>query len=391
MLKLRQGDPSSSARMLGTPIPRHQAMIELADANAATPLVGITTSEGPRPGLFPLGPTGASTETVRGRTENYLALLNEGERATSTFELDSEQWRTWCNIHRFLMRHGCCLDDLSITARDAALGVLRAALSPVGFAGIRGVMQLNETIQELTGRRDEHGYPQFGEWPYWMSTFGAPSESEPWGFQLDGHHLNLNFLVLGEQIVATPFFLGSEPLVAETGRYVGVAVLQREERDALDLVQSLDAGQRRAAVVADEMPPGLFAGAFSDNVTLDFAGIVHGALRADQQELLWQLIGAYVGRLEEGQARAKLEEVRAHLDETYFAWMGRTEDESVFYYRVHSPVLLLEFDHEPGIVFEGLEPMRSHVHSIMRTPNGNDYGTDLIRQHRALVAHHPAH
>jgi hypothetical protein len=26
-------------------------------------------------------------------------------------------------------------------------------------------------------------------------------------------------------------------------------------------------------------------------------------------------------------------------------------------------------------------PYREHVHSMVRTPNGNDYGKDLLRQH----------
>jgi hypothetical protein len=33
------------------------------------------------------------------------------------------------------------------------------------------------------------------------------------------------------------------------------------------------------------------------------------------------------------------------------------------------------------VVFANEEPTRHHVHSIVRTPNGNDYGIDLLRQH----------
>ena len=76
----------------------------------------------------------------------------------------------------------------------------------------------------------------------------------------------------------------------------------------------------------------------------------------------------------------------AHLEETCFAWIGGPATTSPFYYRVHSPVILIEFDHSPGVVFENDEPTRRHIHTIVRTPNGNDYGKDLLRQHRA-VAH----
>ena len=42
---------------------------------------------------------------------------------------------------------------------------------------------------------------------------------------------------------------------------------------------------------------------------------------------------------------------------------GATDDDGPFYYRVQSPVVLIEFDHHPGIVFDNLEPSRHHVHS----------------------------
>jgi len=82
-----------------------------------------------------------------------------------------------------------------------------------------------------------------------------------------------------------------------------------------------------------------------------------------------------------------MDEIGQHIDDTYFAWVGGAEDDAIFYYRVHSPVILIEFDHQgpvgtlkknpPGI------PSRDHIHTIVRTPNGNDYGKDLLAQHLA--------
>ena len=70
--------------------------------------------------------------------------------------------------------------------------------------------------------------------------------------------------------------------------------------------------------------------------------------------------------------------------------MGDTRPGGVFYYRIHSPVVLIEFDHQPGIVYANNEPTRDHIHTVVRTPNGNDYGKDLLRQHYVLHPHsHP--
>jgi hypothetical protein len=84
----------------------------------------------------------------------------------------------------------------------------------------------------------------------------------------------------------------------------------------------------------------------------------------------------------EAHAKAKMAEVKAHLDRTHIGWIGGFNEDSVFYYRVHSPVVLIEFDHQRGIALEDDEPTRNHIHTVMRTPNGNDYGKDLLRQHR---------
>ena len=82
-----------------------------------------------------------------------------------------------------------------------------------------------------------------------------------------------------------------------------------------------------------------------------------------------------------------MREVEAHLDETYFAWMGSTDAEGPFYYRVQSPVVLIEFDHHPGVVFDNRVPSRNHIHTVVRTPNAGDYGVDLLRQHHDRFDH----
>jgi hypothetical protein len=84
-----------------------------------------------------------------------------------------------------------------------------------------------------------------------------------------------------------------------------------------------------------------------------------------------------------------MDEVLAHEKETYFAWVGDGRPGGVFYYRVHSPVLLVEFEHQAGVMFDNDVPSRRHIHTVVRTPNGNDYGVDLLRQHHERFHRHP--
>jgi hypothetical protein len=88
--------------------------------------------------------------------------------------------------------------------------------------------------------------------------------------------------------------------------------------------------------------------------------------------------------MDDGHAKIKMDEVEEHIDDTWFAWIGGSEDDAVFYYRIHSPIIIIEFDHQPPLGTKklyGNEVHRQHIHAVVRTPNGNDYGKDLLRQH----------
>jgi hypothetical protein len=96
--------------------------------------------------------------------------------------------------------------------------------------------------------------------------------------------------------------------------------------------------------------------------------------------------------MDDGHARIKMNEVRAHLNDTRFGWIGEHAADSVFYYRIHSPVILIEFDHQTPVALKGpREPGRQHIHSVVRTPNGNDYGKDLLRLHYQQHKHSAEH
>jgi hypothetical protein len=220
---------------------------------------------------------------------------------------------------------------------------------------------------------------------------GDPSETEPWGWQLDGHHVIINYFVLGDQVVMTPLFVGSEPVIADAGKFAGTAILQDEQDAGLEMLLSLDDTQRERAILAvGKEGNNNLTEAFKDNVVLDYAGVPASALTPAQRERLMGLIDLFVSNMRDGHARIRMVEVREHLDETHFAWIGGSTDQSVYYFRIHSPVVLIEFDHQRPAGLRHLmpaEPNRQHIHVVVRTPNGNDYGKDLLRQHYAKHPH----
>jgi hypothetical protein len=347
---------------------------------------GITTNGEPVRGLFPLRSTGVSTEPVRVAAGKFLAALSDEQRRKTTFPVDDVEWRKWMN-QSFYVRQGVGFNEMSEAQREAAFGLLRAALSAQGLQLSRDIMKLNHTLGEL----NNDNFVEYDEWLYWITVMGTPSASEPWGFQLDGHHLIINYFVLGDQVVMTPAFFGSEPTYAAAGKYRGTRVLKPEQDAGLEFMNALTPEQRKAATLRTSKPGNdNLTEAFKDNVVLDYAGVPVRTLSASQKRQLLMLIGLYVHNFRDDQARVRIDEVDAHMDETYFAWIGGTAADSVFYYRIHSPVILIEFDHQKPANLRHLypdAPYREHIHAVVRTPNGNDYGKDLLRQHYAAHPH----
>ena len=353
----------------------------------AEPFKGITTNGQIERGLFEVRATGVSTAAVRAAAEAFLAGLTPEQRAKTTYPVDDPEWRKWMN-QSFYVRQGVSFLEMTAPQRELAFGLLRASLSAKGVTLARDTMRLNETLAELTGGN----FDEYGEWRYHLTVMGQPSATEPWGWQFDGHHSIINYFVLGDQVVMTPHFLGSEPVRAEAGKYKGTVVMQDEQNRGLAFINALDERRRKQAILSfTKDGDNNLTEAWKDNVVLDYAGIRASALSETQRTHLLDLISLYVGHMDDGHARVKMTEVRAHLDRTYFAWIGPTESNSVFYYRIHSPVILIEFDHQrPVGTRHLLDPgrgTRRHIHAVVRTPNGNDYGKDLLRQHYAQHPH----
>jgi fructose-1,6-bisphosphatase/inositol monophosphatase family enzyme len=388
--------PSMSARTRVEHAP--PLILDIVDERAdhlAEPFVGVTTDGIARRGLRSIDDAHVGTSAVADAAAAFLQALTPEQRGRATFALDAAEWRMWINVHMNHFRHGVMLEDLAPPVRELGLDLLRATMSARGFHQARSIMRLNELLAELTGDRDA-----FGEWPYFISVFGSPDDSEPWGWQIDGHHLCVNAMVFDGRIVMTPTFMGAEPRRVRHGPVAGTSLFDPEEALGLDLIRSFDASQRGRAIVfpsihPDDIAPSLQnlfdgrmqAGAFHDNLVAPYQGVAGIEMSDAQRRVLRDLAATYAGWHADAHAAASMREVESHLDETWFSWYGGTGDDSPFYYRVHSPVILIEFDHHPGVAFDNDVPSRHHVHTVVRTPNGGDYGADLLREHHARFDH----
>jgi len=380
--------------LFGEPLLHPVAAYELSAAmrNHQQPYVGVTADGTVHKGLYRLADTGISAKAAVDAARSFLGLLPDNERMVAQLAIDSDDWRLWTNAFAMWTPKGLRLERISREKRNVVLEVIKASLSEEGYESVRNAMKLNGALGELVGAyRDT-----LTEFAYNFTVFGEPDDAEPWGWQLMGHHVDLNCVFIGTQLVLAPVFIGAEPNFALSGQYAGTRVLDLETQRGLELRRALTSSQEDAFLLGDsllsqELPEELggpfngrhLAGAGKDNLVLPYEGIRGDELSPGQQKLLLDLVDVYVNRMPAGHARLKRRQIEDHLDQTRFVWRGGHGDTSAFYYRVHSPMLLIEYDNHPGIFLDNEEPERFHVHTIVREPNGNDYGKNLLAQHYA--------
>jgi len=350
---------------------------------------GISCDGCCRPQLFRLQDEQAPLRAAVDAAGRLLAACTPAQRESLQHPLAAREWRAWMNPEIYVQRFGLRLDEVGPELRGPMLELLRASLSATGFARVRNLMRINHFLGELVNA------PRvMNEYSYNLNLFGEPSATEPWGFNFYGHHVCLNLLFRQGQMVATPVFFGAEPHHIDTGPFAGVREFEAEERLALELMLDLPKPlQREAQLYAQKrdpaMPPGRvafadelnLAGAYQDNRVIPHEGPCVARFDALQRRGLMDLVAAYLAYLPEGPRAARLQDFERHLGETHFCWIGGLGEDDPFYYRIQGPVLLIEFDHHAGVFLGNPTPQRFHVHTVVRTPNGNDYGMAVVKRH----------
>lgn len=376
--------------------PRAAELFQQWGTLADRAFVGMTSDGKTQGDLFTLKPEGAPSEKMAMAAGRLLESLTLEEKKKSHHPVESPLWLKWQNTEIFVEKHGLRLEYVNQQVRDLVLEVLRASLSDKGYQNTVGVMQLNAFLGMLLGATEV-----LGEWSYNFCIYGDPSTIEPWGWQLWGHHLSVNCLTLNGQMVLTPCFLGAELCYADQGPFKGLTMFKDHERLGLELMNALPSKHQDRALIsksmkADGLPERrlhfadylMLGGAYRDNRIVPYEGMPAGNFNVSHRNRLLDLVNEYVGNMPEGPRNAKMEAFERHLSDTHFCWIGGTGENDPFYYRIQSPVVFIEFDHHPGLFLTNKDALKYHIHTVVRTPNGNDYGIDLLRQHYSHSHHH---
>jgi len=349
------------------------------------PFKGVTTDGNVRPGLFKLQDEGIPIDDIVNATDAVLSQCTPEQNSRLSYHIDSPEWRTWSNPEFLLSDKGLRLDELTPELRKSIMRVLELTLSPEGYSKAVAAMRVNGFLGELVD-----GVSVMNEFSYNFVLFGQPSTERPWGISFYGHHLCLNMFFYQTQIILSPWFTGAEPNEIDSGPYSGTRILNVEDKLGLQLMQSLPSEVQEKAQIFKKlkdpaMPPGRWnrddqrhlCGAYRDNRMVPYEGVLVNSFTPEQIDLVFGIFEQYLLFLPSSARKVRLNEYRQHLDETYFCWIGGYKDEDPFYFRLQSPVVIVEFDHHSGVFLSNQEPAKFHIHTLLRTPNAGDYGMAL--------------
>ncbi|KAI6780263.1 uncharacterized protein J7T54_003042 [Emericellopsis cladophorae] len=349
------------------------------------PFRGVTTDGKVRDGLYSVQDEGVPVGQIAEAAGTLLSKLTKEQREKTLYHVDSPEWRSWSNPEFLLSDKGIRLDEFAEDLRNGVLAVLESALSPEGYQKAISAMRVNHFLGELI-----QAPAVINEFSYNFVLFGEPSASRLWGFSFYGHHLCLNIVLYQSQIFVAPWFTGSEPNFIDDGPHKGTRTLEREELLGLELMQDLSPEQQARAQVYKhmkdpEMPWGRWnhddqrhlCGAYRDNRIVPYEGILVSEMSEKQQDLILGILHEYLLYLPRKARQMRLDHVKSWFHETYWCWIGGYGNEDPFYYRVQSPVIIVEFDHHSGVFLTNSEPAKFHIHTLLRMPNGGDYGNAI--------------
>ncbi len=319
------------------------------------------------------GTAQAETARIVSAANAFLSTLDQKQRAGVLFAFDDEQQRArWSNLPtRMARRAGLRMGDLTDAQRSAAMALVSSALSKRGFEKVQQIMDGDEILKS-----NERNNPMFGKDLFYISILGTPSEKDPWMLQFGGHHLALNITIVGEHDILTPSLTGAQPALYQANGKT-IRPLGQESDKAFALLNTLDETQRKQAILSFRMAD-LVLGPGQDGKRIQPEGLKASAMNEKQRAMLVDLISEWANIAQDTFAAARMEEIKAGLDETWFAWSGPTTVEPgksiAAYYRIQGPKLVIEY--APQRL--GGDPTM-HVHTMYRDPT-NDYGRGVTKK-----------
>ncbi|MCW1883644.1 DUF3500 domain-containing protein [Luteolibacter flavescens] len=308
----------------------------------------------------------SSVAAMKSAADAFLGSLDEAKREKAVFAFDGDERENFKFTPR--ERTGLPLKEMSETQNAAAMKLLEAALSEKGKLKAMQIITLEGVLREM---EKNPTYRDPGK--YYVSIFGKPGDEKGWGWKFEGHHLALNYTVVGDKVAVTPSFFAANPAEVREGEHKGLRVLAAEEDLAMALANVLIDGGKKDVIFSDKAPGEILTAENRKATALEPVGLLASEMSDGQKQALRELITEYVGRHRKDLAEADLAKIdKAGFDKVRFGWAGGTKRGEAWYYRVQGPTFLMEA--------ANTQNNANHIHATWRSFEG-DFGRDMLSEH----------
>ncbi len=309
----------------------------------------------------------SSASVMTESANRLLAALTPEQRAKLSFSFEDAERVNWFFVP--IERKGLPLREMSPHQRHLASALLSAGLSQSGYIKAVTIMSLEDVLRIMEKDSGERRNPE----KYYFSIFGTPADTGTWGYRVEGHHISQNYTVVNGHVVDAPSFFGANPAEVREGPRAGLRVLGAEEDLGRALITSLDAEQKKIAIVDAKAPDEILTSNNREAALKGQAsGISAAKLNAAQLAKLTALLEEYTFNVPEQLAQARQEQIRKAGKNIFFAWAGGQNRGDAHYYRIQTAAFLIEFDNSQNGA--------NHSHSVWRDLTG-DFGGDLLKEH----------
>lgn len=309
----------------------------------------------------------SSVAAMKTAADAFLGTLDDSKRAKAAFPFDSDQRENFKFTPQ--TRTGLPIKEMDETQFKAAMKLVDTALSDKGKLKASQIITLEGVLAEMeknpTYRDDKK---------YYVSIFGTPGDEKAWGWKFEGHHMALNYTVVGgKEVAVTPTFFGANPGEVREGQHKGMRVLGAEEDLAMTLANVLLEGGKKEVIFSEKAPGEILTGENRKITALDPVGVSAAEMSAEQKKALLALISEYTGRHREELAADDMKKIEAAgIDKIRFGWAGGTKRGEAWYYRIQGPTFLMEA--------ANTQNNANHIHTTWRSMEG-DFGRDMLSEH----------
>lgn len=295
----------------------------------------------------------------------FLKSLDEAQNKKARYPFDDKERDNWQFVPTD--RNGLPIKEMTQEQRVLARQLLETGMSASALVKIDTIMALEKLLGEMENRPD-HRDPE----RYFTTIFGEPSAGGTWGWRFEGHHIAVNFTLIGGKVIsATPSFLAANRAETREGRMKGTRPLAQEEDLARTLATILHSDQK--AVVYTEKPPAeILTGNERKARQLEPVGILTTEMSEAQQQGLLTLISEYANRHRQEIAEKDMAKIKADFSNVRFAWAGGLKKGDAYYYRVQGKTFLIEACN--------IQNDANHIHTVWRDLEG-DFGRDALADH----------